>query len=382
MAFDYHGFVAELGLLAAAEAELAGRPLTGRTLDILGRMLDVVAAVVDVRLRAPRQGDSDDGRALLLASPRDNRWDSLLALGREMFGALPWWPQCHPDIMSILVASMVGRHPQAGRPTRRPGHFADAGLTVLRSAPSHGPEIWCRCDAGPHGFLSIAAHAHADALAVEVRYGGTDVLADPGTYCYNSEPRWRSYFRSTLGHNTVEIAGQDQSVSGGPTLWMRQARTRLIEVRSDDEGRVTRWSAEHDGYTVLDPPVWHRRTVALSSEGRRIALVDEIRTDGCFPITVAFHLGPAVRASITGRTVQLGWGNDRQATLATLQLPTKLDWSLVRGSTDPVLGWYSMGFGEKQPTTTVLGAGFCQGHEQLQSILEFGADRDGASVSS
>ena len=75
----------------------------------------------------------------------------------------------------------------------------------LRSSPSDGEEIWCRCDAGPHGFLSIAAHAHADALAVEVRYNGVDVLADPGTYCYHGEPRWRSYFRSTLAHNTIEV---------------------------------------------------------------------------------------------------------------------------------------------------------------------------------
>ena len=99
----------------------------------------------------------------------------------------------------------------------------------MRSSPSDGEEIWCRCDAGPHGFLSIAAHAHADALAVEVRYDGTDVLADPGTYCYHGEPRWRSYFRSTLAHNTIEVGGQDQSTSGGPFLWTRHARSGLIE---------------------------------------------------------------------------------------------------------------------------------------------------------
>ena len=72
-------------------------------------------------------------------------------------------------------------------------------MTILR-----GPgEIWCRCDGGPHGFLSIAAHAHADALSVEVRHDGVDVLADPGTYCYHGQPEWRQYFRSTLGHNTL-----------------------------------------------------------------------------------------------------------------------------------------------------------------------------------
>ena len=47
--------------------------------------------------------------------------------------------------------------------------------------------MWCRRDAGPHGYLSIAAHAHADALSIEVRHDGVDVLADPGTYCYHGD---------------------------------------------------------------------------------------------------------------------------------------------------------------------------------------------------
>ena len=75
--------------------------------------------------------------------------------------------------------------------------------------------------------------------AVEVRYDGTDVLADPGTYCYHGEPRWRSYFRSTLAHNTIEVGGRDQSTSGGPFLWTRHARSRLIELETDADGEVT-----------------------------------------------------------------------------------------------------------------------------------------------
>src|SRR6202012_2469501 len=103
----------------------------------------------------------------------------------------------------------------------RPSHLPDAGVAILRTHNGQTPEvrqdgeIWCRCDGGPHGFLSIAAHAHADALSVEVRCGGVDILADPGTYCYHGEPEWRKYFQSTIGHNTVEVDGQWQSLRGG-----------------------------------------------------------------------------------------------------------------------------------------------------------------------
>ena len=284
-------------------------------------MVDVVAAVTDVRVRAPRQGDSDDGRALLLGPPNANRWVSLLATGRAVFGATDWWPEACPDTTSILMSSLAGRHPQPGRPDVRPGHFADAGLTIMRSSPRDGAEIWCRCDAGPHGFLSIAAHAHADALSIEVRHGGTDILADPGTYCYNSHPRWRNYFRSTLGHNTLELDRQDQSTSGGPTMWTRHAHARLMDLQTAKDGRVVRWAAEHDGYEGLNPAARHRRTVALSSADHRIDIRDRVESPGRHRIRLAFHLGPAVRAVLDGRLVQFSWDTAAHGTAAaTLQL--------------------------------------------------------------
>ena len=52
MAFEYHGFVGELALVAAAEADLAGRPLADGTWGLIARMLDVVAATLDQRSRA------------------------------------------------------------------------------------------------------------------------------------------------------------------------------------------------------------------------------------------------------------------------------------------------------------------------------------------
>ena len=165
----------------------------------------------------------------------------------------------------------AGGGSKAGR-TRRPSRFADAGTTLLRTTGEN--EIWCRCDGGPHGYLSIAAHAHADALSVEVRYAGVDILADPGTYCYHGEREWRSYFRSTIAHNTVELGGRNQSSEGGPFMWVRHARAREIEVL--DDGDIARWTAEHDGYASLEPPARHRRSVLLDRASRSIDIIDEI----------------------------------------------------------------------------------------------------------
>jgi hypothetical protein len=368
MAFDYHGFVAELGLVAAAEADLAGRPVGDGTWALLGRMLDVVAATADSRLRAPRYGDGDDGRALVL-DPSANRWEDLLALGGTVFGAPAWWPVTTPGTLSTCLAAISSEHPLADRPERRPCHFADAGITIMRSAPSDGPELWCRCDSGPHGFLSIAAHAHADALALEVRHDGVDVLADPGTYCYHGEARWRSYFRSTLAHNTLELGGRDQCCAGGPFLWRRHAHARLLELRMSDDGEAELWSGEHDGYTDLGPPAVHRRTVHFSRRQRRIEITDDVVTSGQHAFRMAFHLGPCVQATLRDRSVELEWAS----ATAALQLPEVGAWRLARGEEHPVLGWWSQRFGEKQPSTTVLGHGSCGGGTALRTVLQFHA---------
>jgi Heparinase II/III-like protein/Heparinase II/III N-terminus len=368
LATDYHHFVAELGLLAAVEAEASGCPLSTATWQRLCAMVDSGAALCDEQLRPPRQGDSDDGRALLLDPPAPNRWPSLLALGAALFGPLDWWPDIPADAARPIISAMAGAPREvAGRPTRRPWRFADAGITLLRTTNPQAPEIWCRCDGGPHGYLSIAAHAHADALSVEVRYGGVDVLADPGTYCYHGEPAWRSYFRSTIAHNTAELDGRSQSADGGPFLWLRHAETRELGVQ--DIGDAAEWTAEHDGYQALHPPARHRRTVWLDRISRSVDIVDEI-SGGSHEVRLAFHLGPDVEAEIDGEGAILRWPGASPPGAARLELPP-LRWSVHRGETDPILGWYSPSLGRRIPAVTLLGCGRSAPDAPLITRLEF-----------
>jgi len=359
LATDYHGFVAELGFFAAVEAAAAGVPLSDATWRLLCAMTDDMAALVDERSRPPRQADSDEGRVVLLDAPGHNSWPALLSLGDALFGRLGWWPAHLPDAGGVLAAALLASAGTAravpDRPAARPCRFADAGIAILRTEAADSPEIWVRCDGGPHGFLSIAAHAHADALSVEVRYGGIDILADPGTYCYHGEPAWRSYFRSTIAHNTVEIGGQSQSAEGGPFLWTRQARTREFDV----PGQMLSWTAEHDGYLPLSPAARHRRSVRLDPGARTVEITDVI-DGGPHEVRMAYHFGPQVRVLLDGNTAELSWPDPVAPGQARLTLPTGLEWRAFRGSADPVLGWYSEGLGRKTPAVTLVGAGRCR----------------------
>ncbi|MET9760696.1 alginate lyase family protein [Streptomyces sp. NPDC006372] len=366
LATEYHGLVLELGLAAVAEADAAGVPVPRSVRLVLLRMTDALAAVVDSRLRPPRQGDADDGHGLVVDGAGTDRWASLLATGEAVFGRLDWWPAVTgADVRTPLLDALIKpTELSVTRPASRPAHFADAGLTILR-----GPEeIWCRCDGGPHGFLSIAAHAHADALSVEVRHDGVDVLADPGTFCYHGQPEWRRYFRSTLGHNTLQLDGGDQSVSGGPFLWTRHARSRVLVADASGAlgGGTARWCAEHDGYRDSV----HRRRVELTAASRELRVVDEVRGPRR-AVRLAFHLGPAITADLAGNRALLTWAVDGEDRSAALDLPGQLSWRAHRGETGPPLGWYSAGFGRKEPTTTLVGTGFADGVRGFTTVLRF-----------
>jgi hypothetical protein len=223
-------------------------------------------------------------------------------------------------------------------------------------------------------------------LSVEVRHAGVDVLADPGTYCYHGEPAWRSYFRSTIAHNTVEIAGQNQSREGGPFLWLRHASARETEVT--DDGTTASWTAEHDGYQVLSAPARHRRSVRLDRVSRAIDIVDEIH-GGDHDLCISFHFGPDVHAELRNSSAVLSWPapGTPSAPLtpatrgeARLELPPTLRWSLHRGESDPILGWFSHGLGRRVPVWTLLGRGHGMNRKPLVSRLVFVTPADQPGV--
>jgi hypothetical protein len=149
-------------------------------------------------------------------------------------------------------------------------------------------------------------------------------------------------------------------------MWAHHAQAREIEVI--DDGDIARWTAEHDGYASLDPPASHRRSVLLDRASRSIDIIDEI--GGGHDIRLAFHLGPEVYAELDGSYAVLRWPGSSTSATARLELPSALRWSLHRGETEPILGWYSPGLGRRVPTFTLVGCGRCPG-APLATRLEF-----------
>lgn len=362
LATSYHAFVTEFFVLALLEGEASGHGFSVESWDTLCRSLDAAAAIVDQNCRPPRQGDDDEAFSLLVDDPAFNRWSSLLETGRLLVGGRDWWPQSpEPDVRSVLLASLaVAPNPGfRSRPEQKPYTFPDAGSTILRTSVEDGG-LWCRFDHGPHGYLNIAGHAHADALSIELRVDGVPVLVDPGTHSYHGDSKWRSYFRSTFAHNTIEVDGKDQSESGGPFMWTSHAATTTELVTP------TKVTASHDGYRRFHSQVDHRRSVSLEPTGN---LLIEDRVEGLDQgqqFRVIFHLGPAVDCHLEMNEAALTWPS---STGARLRLPVDLRWTLVRGQNDPPAGWYSAGFDRLEPAYTIIGTG--EGPQVGPLVTEF-----------
>jgi hypothetical protein len=63
-----------------------------------------------------------------------------------------------------------------------------------------------------------------------------------------------------------------------------------------------------------------------------------------------------------------------------LELPGELDWSLHRGQTEPIMGWYSPGLGRRIPACTLIGQGRSAPRTPLRTRLTFD-DKDQAPAS-
>lgn len=63
---------------------------------------------------------------------------------------------------------------------------------------------------GENNYKRLDGHKHNDILSVELNVNKKDIILDPGTYLYTSDPKERNRFRSTQSHNTIIVKNIEQ----------------------------------------------------------------------------------------------------------------------------------------------------------------------------
>jgi len=340
-AFAYHVFSCEFLFVAGLVGQACDHPFSRAYWTSLQRALRFLRSVRDVGGHVPMVGDADDGIVFRLDEAGSDRAGQLLALGDAVLRRME---ADHPGVRWLLHA-LPGKRPEADPHESDTGWaFPDGGYLLFGSHFGEADEIKGMVDCGPLGYLGIAAHGHADALALTLSVGGEEVLVDPGTYSYWQEHKWRDYFRGTSAHNTVRIDGLDQSVSGGRFMWLKKARASI--ERMPQSPHEFDFRGAHDGYERLADPVRHMRSVRFDAAGRTLTVRDEIAGKKPHQAELFWHFAPGldVRLNSGGLHVRgQRFALQMQAHGADLKL------ELVRGNENPPLGWYSRCYESKAP---------------------------------
>jgi hypothetical protein len=371
----YHHSVTDMMLLAGLFARANSRDFGREYWRRVEAMMEFIVSITDAGGNVPSFGDSDDGVMVRLSPSRElHVFRSLLATGAVLFGRADFKAKAGVfddksrwllgDGAAQAFASLRGdpKNPPARRA------FPDGGYYLLGDRFETHEEIRIVADAGPLGYLSIAAHGHADALSFTVSAGGRELLIDPGTYSYHTQRRWREYFRGTSAHNTLRLDGESQSLSGGNFLWIRHGNGRAVSFdTTPDQDRLV---GEHDGYRRLADPVDTRRELLYDRRNRTLTVIDSLVCQGRHRVELFWHFSDDCNMALSSDDVI---GRNANASIK-LHWPSGFAARIVRGSEDMPAGWLSRGYDRRVPCSTVIVAGEVSGNWQGLSTIEISVD--------
>ena len=343
-----------------------------------------LASIMDTGGRVPPIGDSDDGEVWRLAQgPGYSSYRSIVAIGAALFqrgdlqakvmscgGAgtsdrladeqLPWLP----GLSSIA--------PDATAMRSLPTRFEQGGYVILGESLHTAEEFRATVDCGPLGYNRIAGHGHADALAVQVSWGGVQMLVDPGTYCYNAAPDLRHFFRGTHAHNTLVVDDCDQSAYGASFLWLRDVTCALVADDRVNGANGRSIHASHDGYGRLADPVSHHRRVTLRDDGS--LLVDDwIECAQPHRVELLWHA--PVGATFLQESEGVWWlAVEGRILRLSIEYPQSVgqpfETSVVEGRDSPPQGWVSTRFYQRAQAPVLSARGMLGPRETLRTVIE------------
>ncbi len=368
-AAEYIQFITDFFLLPYVVARKNNTPFSTDYESYLLNILFYIKGFIDVKGNFPKYGDEDDGKCILFTEDKDiNNFQSLLNTGAILFNK-PELRATNIDLKTIILTEANAKNAQTEiKPSTTDftsKFYKKEGHGIFRF-PAKGEEVYVHFDAAPLGFLSIAAHGHADALSFILHINGNPIFVDPGTYTYHTEYEWRKYFMGTLAHNTVRINKTNQAKLAGPTLWLNHYKCKITKLDlSKNNDTVV---AQHNGYQKLG--IIHSRELRIEKDNNRISIIDTIqcKQKGEYYIEIPFHLHPNIKIKNTGNSeFQL---IDKELHIAHVSLDKKLETNIVNGQESPeLLGWYSKSFMQKEPSNTIYCTTTITTTQKFQTII-------------
>lgn len=330
----YHRLVFELFFFAAVLAQKSGVKLSDAFYERLKKMADFIYQVVKPDGTAPQIGDNDSGR-LHIVFPREVLdFTYLYSLSAIFFNDEKYAVEefgLAPEALVFFGEEARARWEKFSKKSVRDipsALFENGGIAVLRSGYDY-----LVVSAGELGQKGRGGHDHNDKLSFELMIDGKNFIVDPGTGFYTPEPNISRTLQSTRSHSTICINGLEQNTFHTDNVWTYENEThaRITDFRIE-EGRMV-VSAEHSGYSKIDPSIVVKRTFIFEPQGKRLELIDEITGKSEVELEWNFILAPEVEVS-SGEGITLK--ND--AVSIKFLHPEELDFSVDENLYSPEYG--------------------------------------------
>jgi hypothetical protein len=364
-AVHYHLFDLDFMLFVLRLAQINNVKVPQVWYDRLASACDFICRLMDEANNVPSIGDSDDAWVVKLDDrPKVNNCLSILAsatalLQRPDFKAIcgRWDEKSHwllgEEGFESFKSTSVGDRVSGSKV------FDAGGYCVMG-----GPKSVLVFDCGPLGYLSTAAHGHADALSLCLSLSGKQLLVDPGTYAYQEGGPWRDFFRGTSAHNTILIDDQDQSEMRGTFLWSRKATSNLQYWISTENYDLA--IGEHSGYNHLG--IKHQRSVFFIKPDC-VLVVDRLSGKGMHTFEQNWHLSAECEVTFQEGNVNITADNSKISIVPIIHSQRKT--SVRMGQKNPIQGWTSDYYGDLKPAPVISTTGKAQFPLELRTIIYF-----------
>lgn len=371
-AISYQQFVLDFLVMAGLAGKLNNQNFSTTYWQRIETMIDFLGSVMDVNGNIPMIGDADDGYVACLSPEKKFcNYRSLIATGAVLFNRQDLKTKAHHLdhktcwLMGKKAVEMFAalNTQRIQLPVRR--FFKNGGYYILGKNFEKQNEVRCIVHCGPLGYLSIAAHGHAAALAIYLSVFGREFLIDSGTYLYHGSQKWRDYFRGTTAHCTVAVDDENQSISGGKFMWTKHANAHCEAWEFSDEKDL--FVGYHDGYLVLEDPVIHKREVLFDKTMDRFVITDQIQCEKTHSIKRFWHFSEDCKVELKHNKLLI---ENNGVEIEMYSNDTDQIFQLKRGQKNPPAGWISRGFDQIIPSTTATALNTITGNTTLSTIID------------
>ena len=258
---SYHMQVTEAYLFSALIAERCGLTAPEGWRDSIAGMLRALSKIAKPDGNLPILGDGDDGVFLGLDVNRElPNVRTVLDIaaswikGEQTEFHAPWVSE--GAFWFCGAKSFPTREMKAFPQSRSKDEVLDAAQVGVVKGWSKSGYIYGVFSVGTRKPLRNSGHRHADLLSFNLALQGYDILADPGTFCYNGPIECRRLFQSTKSHNTITLDDQDQFDFRGSF-----GVTRINYESHFEAQRSAGITSFSGGYSDRDRKAWHSRDI-------------------------------------------------------------------------------------------------------------------------